>query len=215
MATFLPGPAGPLESLYRPPEGERPRGVPAAAVVCHPHPARGGTMHNKVVARVARGLGAAGLAVLRFNYRGVGMSAGRYDEGPGEREDIRAALDWLGARHDGPLLLAGFSFGARHGLEVGLAHPRVERLIAVGLPVRALHAQVLVGGGKPTLFLHGERDELGPADEVVALAQGWNAPAEVVILRGVGHFFERRLGDVQSVVLDTMSRAPATGVRTL
>lgn len=214
MATFFDGPAGPLEMLYRGPDGERAPGVPVAAVVCHPHPAYGGTMHNKVVHAVARGLQEAGLHVLRFNYRGVGMSAGRYDEGVGETADIAAAVDWLAARHPGePLAVAGFSFGARFGMEVGLAHPRVARLVGVGLAVRLLGGERLAGGEKPVLFVHGDRDEYGPVDDVLALARDWNAPAEVCVVSRCGHFFDRRLPEVQAELREGFARPPLTGVR--
>lgn len=214
MATFLAGPAGPLEMLYRGPEGDRAAGAPVAAVVCHPHPAFGGTMHNKVVYHLARGLMGAGLHVLRFNYRGVGLSAGRYDEGVGESADVRAALDWLAERHVGPLLLAGFSFGARFGLPVGLAHPRVGRIVGVGLAVRMLAAEGLVGD-KPALFVHGEKDEYGAAGDVVALAERWTAPTEVLIFQGCGHFFDKRLGLLAERVGEWVSRAPRSGVETV
>lgn len=200
-ASFIPGPAGRLESLYRPAEAPAPREGPVAAVVCHPHPAHGGTMHNKVVYWLARGLAQAGLPTLRFNYRGVGLSTGAYDEGVGESDDIVAAVDWLAAQHPGrPLLLAGFSFGARFGLAVGLHHPAVSRLLGVGLAVRLLHAQALVGGTKPVLFLHGDQDEFGGFDDVAALVAGWNAPAELRVLGGCGHFFNDRLPELADLV---------------
>ncbi len=199
--SFIPGPAGRLECLYRPGEGAPPVTGPVAAVVCHPHPAHGGTMHNKVVYWMARGLMRAGLATLRFNYRGVGLSEGKYDAGVGESDDIRAAVDWLSSETGhSPLLLAGFSFGARFGLAVGLEHPAVARLVGVGLAVRLLDAYALVGGGKPTLFVHGDRDEFGEAADVAALVAGWNAPAELRVLRGCTHFFDRRLDDLAEIV---------------
>ncbi len=213
MPTFLDGPSGPLEMLYRPPEGGRASHAPAAAVVCHPHPAHGGTMHNKVVYHAARGLLDAGLHVLRFNYRGVGLSAGAYDEGRGEKDDIRAAIDWLAEQHPGaPLLLAGFSFGARFGVEVGLQHPSVTRLVAIGLAVKLLGGETLVGGGKPALFLHGDQDEFGTHDDVLALAARWAAPAEVRIFRGCGHFFDGRLPDMQVAIRNNLSEPVAAGV---
>lgn len=213
MPTFLPGPAGPLEMLYRPPEGVRAANAPIAAVVCHPHPAHGGTMHNKVVYNIARGLLDAGLHVLRFNYRGVGLSTGEYDEGRGEKLDIAAAIDWLAAQHPGePLLLAGFSFGARFGLEVGLQHDAITRLIGVGLAVKLLGSDAIAGGRKPALFIHGDRDEFGTHDDVLQLAEGWRAPASVHIFKGCGHFFDGRLPDLQVAVSDNLSDSVATSV---
>jgi alpha/beta superfamily hydrolase len=200
MAAFLPGPAGPLEMMYRGPESARAAGVPEAAVICHPHPGFGGTMHNKVVYTVARALLSSGLHVLRFNYRGVGASAGRSGKGEGETADIRAAVDWLGERHAGPLLLAGFSFGARFGLQVGLAHPRVERLIGVGLAVSLLQASALEGGDKPVLLVHGDRDAYGSAADVQALAATWLAPVTVRVVPGADHFFAGKLPELQGEV---------------
>lgn len=209
-ACFIDGPAGRLEALYRPPEAPAPSCGPVAAVVCHPHPAHGGTMHNKVVYRIARGLMEAGLHTLRFNYRGVGLSEGAYDEGHGEQDDIVAAIDWLAERHPGaPLLVAGFSFGARFGLGVGLRHPAVSRLVGVGLAVRLLEGEALIGGSKPVLFVHGDRDEFGPWQDVEALMAGWNAPTELRVFPECGHFFDAKLAELQAVV---RTRALADGL---
>ena len=132
---LLDGPAGKLEALLETPEEAAPR---AAALVCHPHPLFGGTMHNKVVHRVARALRSSGYVVLRFNFRGAGKSEGRHDLGVGEIEDARAALGWLRQRYPGlPYTLAGFSFGSRVILNLGCALPDVERLIALGFPPSA------------------------------------------------------------------------------
>src|ERR1700733_9637645 len=129
---FLSGPAGRLEALLEEPEEEPLR---EAALVCHPHPQHGGTMHNKVVYRIARGLRRAGAVVLRFNYRGVNLSEGQYDHGIGEVEDARAALALLRSRYPSlPFSLAGFSFGSRIILKLGCEMPGVSRLIAVGFP---------------------------------------------------------------------------------
>src|SRR5690349_16467125 len=129
---MIAGPAGQLEALLEEPEDREPR---EAAVVCHPHPQHGGTMHNKVVYRIARGLRRSGCVVLRFNYRGVNLSQGVYDRGSGELEDARAALEWLLLRYpDLPYSLAGFSFGARIVLTLGCQRPDVRQVIAAGLP---------------------------------------------------------------------------------
>src|SRR5271155_4723429 len=127
---FLPGPAGRLEALLEEPEDSAPR---EAALVCHPHPQHGGTMHNKVVYRMARGMRRAGAVVLRFNYRGVNLSEGKYDDGIGEEEDGRAARAVLRSRYpDLPFSLAGFSFGSRMILKLGCEIPGPSRLIAAG-----------------------------------------------------------------------------------
>ena len=198
---FIAGPVGRLDALYRPAETTTPPKGPAVAVICHPHPAHGGTMHNKVVYHIARGLMAAGLPTLRFNYRGVGLSEGAYDDGIGEQDDIHAAIDWAEAQHPGEkILVAGFSFGARFGLAVGLQRPSVTRLVGVGLAVRLLEGESLVGGDKPALFIHGDRDEFGPDSDVESLIAGWNAPAELRVFTGCGHFFDGRLAAVQATV---------------
>ena len=129
---FIPGPAGRLEALLEEPEDAEPV---EAALVCHPHPSHGGTMHNKVVYRIARGLRRAGAVVLRFNYRGVNLSEGVYDRGEGELEDARACLDYLRGRYpDLPFTLAGFSFGSRIALRIGCGGAGARRVIAVGIP---------------------------------------------------------------------------------
>lgn len=224
----FPGETGPLEALYRPGEGPLAPGLPAAALLCHPHPGGGGTMHNKVVYRLARGLLESGVAVLRFNFRGVGLSAGqrasldnRGDEGPdaaGARADIRAGLTALAERHPGaPLLLAGFSFGAWHGLAVAVEDARVERLIIAGFPADVYAARAnpalqerLRGGGRPALFLHGEEDPYAVPESILAVAAGWTAPCQVSIVRGTDHFFEGRLPAVTDVVRRWLAEAPAS-----
>src|SRR5919205_3589280 len=130
---FIPVAHGQLEAILKEPRQGIVRGV---ALVLHPHPLGGGTMHNKVVFRAASALNDAGLVALRINFRGVGQSTGTHDEGRGETEDVRAGLDYLTARYrNRPVTLAGFSFGARVGLEVGIADQRVRNLISIGTPV--------------------------------------------------------------------------------
>src|SRR5271163_479806 len=154
---FLDGPAGRLEALLEEPEETAPREV---ALVCHPHPQHGGTMHNKVVYRLARGLRRAGAVVLRFNYRGVNLSEGEYDKGVGETEDARAALAVLRSRYPGlPFSLAGFSFGSRIALKLGCETPGVSRLIAVGFPANGIEAQSLGHCPVPKTFIVSTHDE--------------------------------------------------------
>lgn len=211
-ASLLPGPAGNLEILYRAGEGPRAEGLPPAALLCHPHPAHGGTMHNKVVYRLARALLEEGIAVLRFNFRGVGLSEGAWSGGPGEREDIRCALEHLATLHPGaPLLMAGFSFGAWNGLAVGCDDPRVVRFVAAGLPVGAYAPEAFAGKGRPLLLVHGENDTFGAPAQIEAFSGDWDGPSEACIVKGTDHFFEPRLAQLTPEVRQHLS-APARSV---
>lgn len=195
---FLAGPAGKLEALEWTVAEAAP---PLAALVCHPHPLFGGTMHNKVVFRVARALHDLGLPVLRFNFRGAGLSEGKHDEGRGEEGDVRAALDWLAAAFPGtPIVLAGFSFGAVVGLRVGCVDDRVGDLIGLGLPVDRNEMEFLRFCAKPRLFLHGSKDQFGNADKVRAFVASLPDPKRLVVVPGVDHFFTGKLDEVGRVV---------------
>ena len=197
---FIPGPAGRLEAIYKPAEPGAARSE-RAAVVCHPHPAHSGTMHNKVVFRAARALGEAGLATLRFNFRGVGQSEGAYDEGRGERDDVRAAIDWLAEQHPGAeLVVAGFSFGAWTGLPVGCADPRVSRLVGIGTPVRVLQLTELYSCTKPKLFVHGTLDEFGPLAQMNSWYADLPEPKRMVRIEGACHFFEGHLDKMMAAI---------------
>jgi alpha/beta superfamily hydrolase len=189
---FLEGPAGQLEAIFWTPTGAaRP---PLAAVVCHPHPLFGGTMHNKVVYQTAKALDALVIPVLRFNFRGAGMSAGVHDRGGGEQGDVRAALDFLATEFPGvPLLLAGFSFGAWVGMRVGCEDPRVARLIGLGIPVNSTDFSFLRQCDKPKLFVHGSNDEHGAIDKVRALVPTLPCDNQLAVVEGVDHFFAGRL----------------------
>ena len=196
---FLEGPAGRLEAVYWKPEnGTRP---PLAAVVCHPHPLFGGTLHNKVIYQTAKTLDSLGLAVLRFNFRGAGMSAGTHDRGRGERGDVAAALDFLATDFpDTPLLVAGFSFGCWVGLRVGCEDTRVTELIGLGAPVNNVDFSCLNACEKPKLFVHGENDEFGDvakAEKMVASLPGKN---QFVMVSGVDHFFAGKLDRVSAAI---------------
>jgi hypothetical protein len=200
---FIAAPHGRLEAIIKEPNADkfpRPRG---AALVLHPHPLHGGTMHNKVVFRAARALNEAGLVALRINFRGVGLSTGTHDRARGEQTDARHALDYLREHYrDLPLTLAGFSFGARVGLEVGVSDERVSRLIGLGTPLKMYDFSFLRECRKPLLFVHGERDEFGDAREVERLASELPPAAEAraVIVRGAGHFFEQQLDEMQRAI---------------
>lgn len=202
QAIDIPAPHGMLEGLLRLPDAGAlmPHMV---GLVCHPHPEGGGTMHNKVVFRVAQALGDVGMPVLRFNYRGVGRSTGSYDKGRGEQEDVRTALDELTRRFPGvPVCLAGFSFGTWVGLPVACDDERVQQIIAVGVPVATLRVVQMDDCVKPKLIVQGEHDEYGPQP---ALRQ-WFArvaePKALVIVPEADHFFTRQQSQLYDAVYE-------------
>ncbi len=203
---FVPASHGRLEAIVKEPRGER-RGV---AMVCHPHPAGGGTMHNKVVFRIATGLLDAGLTTLRFNYRGVGASTGEMPKAlelEGGKQDVRDVLDHLSSGFPGEeITLAGFSFGSRTGTEVAMNDDRVVRLISVGTPVdKYLDYDFLASAKKPILFVHGDRDEFGSLGNLRSLTD--RIPhAEVKIFADCGHFFEAHLDQLRDTVRDWVKR---------
>jgi len=195
---FLSGPAGRLEAQLwtsRAPESQ------LAALVCHPHPLYGGTMHNKVVFQAAKSLHRLGLPVLRFNFRGTGLSEGAHDRGTGEQDDVRAALDFLAGEFPGrPLVLAGFSFGAWVGLHAGAGDARVTRLIGLGIPVNDSEFSYLRGSAKPKLFIVGTADRFASRERVEALANSLPPPTALVFVEGADHFFTGKLGQVDSAI---------------
>jgi uncharacterized protein len=196
----LRGPAGRIEALLN--EGEDD--APYAALVCHPHPLFGGTMHNKVVYHAMKTFHGYGLPVLRFNFRGAGLSEGAHDHGHGEVDDVHAALDWLEREYHRPILFAGFSFGSSVGLHACCGDNRVSGIAALGLPVRAggrdYHYRFLAGCSQPKLFISGTADEYGPPEVVVAMIAGAAPPAELVLVEGADHFFKDKLEQMQSAL---------------
>jgi len=200
---FVTGPAGRLEAILWTPSA---RAFSMAAVVCHPHPLFGGTMHNKVVYQAAKSLDALGLAVLRFNFRGTGMSEGKHDRGEGERGDVRAALDFLASEFSNiPLLVAGFSFGCWVGLQAGCEDTRVTSLIGLGAPVNNADFSYLMRCKKPKLFVQGSNDQFGDAGklrELVATLPGEN---QVVVVEDADHFFAGKLNQVNRAISGWMT----------
>jgi alpha/beta superfamily hydrolase len=200
---FLAGPAGRLEALLN-------AGSPNAthaAIVCHPHPLYGGTLHNKVVFHAMKALNGFGFPVLRFNFRGTALSEGEHSNGIGEVEDVRTALDWLEREFNLPMIFAGFSFGAAVGLRATYADPRVPALIALGLPALPIENRVydfefLRGCVKPKLFLSGSRDQFGPAGKLEALIDTFADPKKLVRIEAGDHFFEGRLKEMRVAVED-------------
>lgn len=201
---FLAGPAGRLEALLWTAAVADPSFV---AIVCHPHPLFGGTMHNKVVYRAARTLHQRGAPVLRFNFRGVGQSKGEHQGGTGELGDVRAALDYLAAEYPGkPILLAGFSFGSWVGLRVGCEDDRVSRLIALGLPVDNVDASYLRRCAKPKLFIQGGDDPFSSRENLEALFGALPEPKRLVFIEGADHFFTGHLDEVGAAMAAWLDR---------
>jgi len=199
---FIPIAHGQLEAILKEPATQPPAG---AALVLHPLPTGGGTMHNKVVFRAASALNEAGLVTLRINFRGVGQSTGQFDEGRGEIEDARAGLEYLEKQYpDQPLVICGFSFGARVGMEIGVSDARVNYLISIGTPVNKYDVSFLLNCRKPVLFVHGERDEFGDVHRLQALVQELQKQTEVQlrIIPGADHFFQGQLDLVKQAILD-------------
>jgi uncharacterized protein len=201
-SVMLDGPAGRLEALLW--TRDNP---PLAALVCHPHPLYGGTMHNKVVYHAAKTLHQYGLAVLRFNFRGVGLSEGTHDDGRGETADAQAALDYLAKEFPhAPLLVAGFSFGAAVGLRSGCADSRAIELIALGFPVNDLDATYLQTCAKPTLFIQGAEDRYGSKSNWEKLLAGFSPDAtqkiRSVSIPGADHFFTGHLDEMTQAIAD-------------
>jgi len=186
----LRGPAGRLEALLN--TGHKDARF--CALVCHPHPAGGGTMHNKVVYHAMKTISSLGIPVLRFNFRGVGLSEGEHAHGPGERDDARAALDWLERTFARPILFAGFSFGAHVGLHACCGDPRVAGLIALGLPVNAAGRSYSYGFlqncAQPKLFISGDHDQFASIDELESVWSRVAEPRRTRVIPGAEHFFQ-------------------------
>src|SRR6266496_1759888 len=198
---FVKGPAGRLEALLNAGSEDATH----AAVVCHPHPLYGGTLHNKVVFHTMKALNRMGFPVLRFNFRGAGLSEGEHAGGIGEVDDVRAALDWLESEFALPVIFAGFSFGAAVGLRAACPDPRVTALIALGLPVtpiddRVFEFEFLRACSKPKLFVSGSRDQFGPPGKLEALVSTLADPKKLIRIEAGDHFFEGRLKELRDVI---------------
>jgi uncharacterized protein len=215
--TDLIGPAGFLEALLDEPEpsGSGSRPIRAAVVFAHPHPQFGGTMHTKVVYRGAKGLARIGCAVLRFNFRGVGRSEGAFDQGEGEKEDFKAALDYMAAHYPGtPLWAAGFSFGAWVALEVGATDDRVSALIGIAPPVATSISghnytfENTLASTKPKFFVQGEADEVCPLEGMWTFYGKLEEPKELVVVDAADHLFEGKAEEVGDALEDLLSDLP-------
>jgi alpha/beta superfamily hydrolase len=204
---FIPVAHGQLEAILK---EARPSPALGVALVLHPHPLGGGTMHNKVVFRAAAALNDAGLTTLRVNFRGVGKSTGEHDEGLGELEDVRAGLGYLAETYPGkPVTLCGFSFGARVGLEVGMLDDRVRNMISIGTPLDKYNFGFIEACSKPILFVHGDQDEFGSLSrlqELVDKIRPHNAIVELHVIKDSGHFFEGHLEELKQTITEWVKR---------
>jgi alpha/beta superfamily hydrolase len=203
---FIPVEHGRLEAILKEPREGPILGV---ALVLHPHPQGGGTMHNKVVFRAASALNDAGLITLRINFRGVGQSTGEHDEGRGELDDVRAGLKYLADKYPGlSITLCGFSFGALVGLKVGITDQRVRNLISIGTPVDKYDFSFLAACRKPILLVHGDHDEFGSLDGIKTLVDQLkkNASVELHVISDCGHFFEGHLDELKQIITDWAKR---------
>jgi uncharacterized protein len=198
---MLAGPAGKLEALLEEPEDQDPR---AAALVCHPHPQHGGTMHNKVVYRIARGLRKAGYVVLRFNYRGVNLSQGAYDHGNGETDDGRTALAWLRERYSElPYSLAGFSFGSRIALRIGCSSTDAKQVMAVGFVASYAGEPALASCAIPRVFISSTNDEFASKERLQEMISAAPEPKRLIFVEAQDHFFKNALDEFEKTVMES------------
>jgi uncharacterized protein len=208
---FVDGPAGRLEALLNAGREDATH----AALVCHPHPLGGGTMHNKVVFHTMKALNSFGFPVLRFNFRGTGLSMGKHDEGRGEVNDVEAALAWLIREFGLPIIFAGFSFGSATGLRAACPHPEVKALISIGTPVQAegriYSFSFLRECRKPKLFVSGDHDQYGPQAELEDVVAHAADPKELVFIPG-DHFFEGHLNELRMTIESWMAEQLAAGI---
>lgn len=204
-ACAFTGPAGALEGML-----DWPAGNPVAvAVVCHPNPVQGGTMQNKVAYILARAFNDMGAVSLRFNFRGVGASAGAFDRGEGETDDALAAMDWLTARYPGvPLWLAGFSFGAYVALRAQ-SRRDVRKLVTVAPAVERFERSAIVTPRCPWVLVQGDADDVVPPQAVLDWAAALTPPPRLALLEGAGHFFHGRLNELRDSVIRELNAAGA------
>lgn len=198
----IAGPAGRLEALLDEPVDGAPR---AAVVLAHPHTEYGGTMHTKVVYQAAKAFSRIGCAALRFNFRGAGASAGSFNNGPGELDDFRAALDFMEKRHPRvKLWTAGMSFGSWIALTVGVQDARVSTLVGIAVPAARYDFDALADSPKAKFFIHGERDEICPLTDIRALYSRSVEPKELVVIDAADHVFDGKVSEVAEAVEDLL-----------
>ena len=199
----LTGPAGSIEGLINARAGAEPRAI---AVLAHPLPTHGGTMHTKGVFHAAKALARIDAAVLRFNFRGVGRSTGSFSDGPGEQDDLRAALAFMKARYPAVTRIwcGGMSFGSWVALTAGAADPQVTALLGIACPVNKYDYSAVASSGKPTFLIHGERDELIPEKDIRRFYATLSEPKELVIIDGADHLFDGKVTEVGDAVEDLL-----------
>jgi hypothetical protein len=204
----ISGPAGNLEALLDAPASAA--APEAVAVICHPHPLHGGAMTNKVVHVLAKACNEVGVPAVRFNFRGVGASAGAFDDGNGETQDALAALDWAAQRWPGAQLwLGGFSFGGAIAIRAAVARD-VTRLVTVAPAIRRVSVDTDSLPKCPWLVVQGDRDELVDAADIQRWAESLSVPPRVVLLTGVEHFFHGRLSELRQVVVNWLGEVAAS-----
>ncbi len=194
----LPSPSGTLEAVLMLPVPE-PSNYAAAAVICHAHPLYGGSMNGKVVVTAAHAFLEMGIPSLRFNFRGVGRSSGKFDRGIGEQDDVKAAVNYMAGKAE-KIIVIGHSFGALTGMKAGCRDARVRIMIGIGTPVNLAEMSFLRDCSKPELFIHGTLDELIPVEEVETLCSGLPEPKRLIKIEGVDHFFTGKLEEVSEAV---------------
>lgn len=202
---LITGPVGQLEALLTEPRDQRPLAV---AIICHPHPLQEGTMHNKVVTTLSKAFDAQAAAVLRFNYRGVGLSAGAFDNAVGECDDLRAVIAWARARYpDVPIWLAGFSFGAYIAARVANDDHVAAKLVTIAPAVDHYSFDDVNAISCPWLVVHGDQDDVATFDTVADWAAHPPSPLEFVVMKDAGHFFHRRLIELRQIVMEWVARS--------
>ncbi len=199
----IAGPTGPLEGLVNARAGGAPRAI---AVLGHPLPTEGGTMHTKALYHATKALARTGVPVLRFGFRGVGRSTGSFSGGPGEQDDFRAALDFMTARYPDVMHVwtGGMSFGSWVGMTVGAADPRATALIGIAAPVNRYDFSPIIDAAKPTFLVHGERDELIPLKDVRRFYAQLREPRELVVIDGADHLFDGKVSEVGDAIEDLL-----------
>ncbi|MCI0567962.1 MAG: alpha/beta fold hydrolase [Acidobacteria bacterium] len=203
----MQGPAGVLEGILKLPASA----IRAAALLCHPHPLYQGSMHSPVIFRAARALHRRSYATLRFNFRGVGRSAGSYDGGRGEKQDVLAALETLIRKVPNvPVTLLGYSFGSRVGFEAA-GDVRVSRLIGIGVPLALGPIDFLMGIGKPLLLIQGEQDPFAPLPDVQRLIRTLGSSSRLILIPGADHYFNGKLDQLEESLATALMEAPFSG----